>query len=133
MPKPEDALEWLKAHSRFSRWLVMWIVALNAVSSTNAKAIGTLALYFLTWASYTAAVLLAKEPDAVNFGMWLAFLAGLGGFSLAQFRQQRETDYGALERKAEIERAKAGAPAKAGVTVNADSATVIPAPTGETK
>lgn len=91
---------------RFSTTFNEW---LNKINSTNAKAVGTIGLYFLTYFLYAAAVLLVKPIDNVAFGMWLGFLAGLGGFSLAQFTKQRVTDYGAMERQAAIERAKASA------------------------
>ncbi len=101
--------------------------ALAGLPSTNFKVVTTTALYFLTFVAWAAAVLLEKPVDEFTFGLWLAFLAGLGGFTVAQFKAQRSTDYGAMERQAEIERAKAGGP-KAGVTVNANEANVTGSP-----
>lgn len=104
--------------------------ALAGLPSTNFKIVTTTALYFFTFFAWAAAVLLEKNVDEMTFGLWLAFLAGLGGFALAQFSRQRATDYGALERQAEIERAKAGAPAKGAVNIQDSNVTVKP-PTGE--
>lgn len=101
--------------------------ALAGLPSTNFKIVTTVALYFLTFLAWAAAVLLEKTIDEFTFGLWLAFLAGAGGFALAQFNRQRATDYGAMERQAEIERAKAGGP-KAGVTVNTKETTVTGSP-----
>lgn len=108
----------------FNNWL-------NSVNSTNAKAIGTLVLYFLTWAVYAAAVLFKVTIDNIAFGMWLGFLAGLGGFSLMQFKTQRQTDYGALTRQADIERAKAGATTTTTETAGPTKTTTAPAPEGD--
>lgn len=111
--------------------------ALAGLPSTNFKIVTTTALYFLTFVAWAAAVLLEKPIEEMTFGLWLAFLAGLGGFALAQFSRQRATDYGAMERQAEIERAKAGAPAKPSTIVNANEANVTGGPNtingGETK
>lgn len=107
--------------------------ALAGLPSTNFKVVTTTALYFFTFLAWAAAVLFEKPVDEFTFGLWLAFLAGLGGFTVAQFKAQRSTDYGALDRQAEIERAKAGGP-KAGVTVNTKEATVTgPSATVEEK
>lgn len=96
--------------------------ALAGLPSTNFKIVTTVALYFLTFLAWAAAVLFEKPIDEFTFGLWLAFLAGAGGFALAQFNRQRATDYGAMDRQAEIERAKRGiGPA---TTVAADTANV---------
>lgn len=100
--------------------------ALAGLPSTNFKIVTTVALYFLTFFAWAAAVLFEKPIDEFTFGLWLAFLAGAGGFALAQFNRQRATDYGAMERQAEIERAKAGGPPK--TVVNATDATVTGGP-----
>lgn len=98
---------------------------LAGLPSTNFKIVTTVALYFLTFFAWAAAVLLEKPIDEFTFGLWLAFLAGAGGFALAQFNRQRATDYGALERQAEIERAKHGQPS---TVVNTPKATVVGSP-----
>lgn len=105
--------------------------ALAGLPSTNFKIVTTTALYFLTFAAWAAATLLEKEIDWEVFGLWLAFLAGLGGFALAQFSRQRQTDYGAMERQAEIERAKAGGPPKAAVNIQDANVTVKPPTPGD--
>lgn len=104
--------------------------ALAGLPSTNFKMVTTTALYFLTFGAWALATLLEKPIDWEIFGLWLAFLAGLGGFTLAQFSRQRATDYGAMERQAEIERAKAGGPPKSSVNIQDANVTVKP-PTGE--
>lgn len=107
--------------------------ALAGLPSTNFKIVTTVALYFLTFFAWALAVLLEKPIDEFTFGLWLAFLAGAGGFALAQFNRQRATDYGAMERQAEIERAKAGGPPKSAVNIQDANVTVKPAAEGETK
>lgn len=95
---------------------------LAGLPSTNFKIVTTVGLYFLTFAAWAAAVLLEKPIDEFTFGLWLAFLAGAGGFALAQFNRQRATDYGAMDRQAEIERAKRGVGPK--TMIDADTANV---------
>ncbi len=79
---------------------------LAGLPSTNFKILTTVVLYFLTFCAWALALLLEKPVDEMTFGVWLAFLAGLGGFALAQFAKQRSTDYGAMDRQIEIEKAK---------------------------
>lgn len=89
----ESIVDWI---GRFGKVMNDWM---NNVRTTNAKAIVTLALYVGTFAVWGLCSLYKIEIDLTSFGMWLAFLAGLGGFSLAQFKNERVTDYGYVERK----------------------------------
>lgn len=113
----ESIVDWL---GRFGKMFNGWA---NDVRSTNAKALVTLALYLGTFLVWGICSVYKLGFDETSFGMWLAFLAGLGGFSLAQFKNERATDYGALERQAAIEAAKSS-----GTVVNATAATVTGAP-----
>lgn len=93
---------------------------LAGLPSTNFKILTTVVLYFLTFGAWALATLLGKEIDNMAFGMWLGFLAGLGGFALAQFNKQRESDYGLIERKTALELAKAGGPPATQINTTGD-------------
>ena len=105
-----------------------WI---GAVASTNFKTLSGIALDFLTffWVAWPRDAGHAINETAL--GMWLAFLAALNGIAYQQFSKQRTSDYGAMERQAEIERAKSAippdvtviTPAQPTVTVTATSST----------
>lgn len=113
----QSFVAWLKD---FGEVMNGWV---NNLRQSNAKAVVTLVLYAITAVTWAFATLDAVKIDPVIFPMWLAFLAGLGGFSLAQFKNERATDYGAMERQAAIEAAKAS-----GTVVNSAATTVTGAP-----
>lgn len=89
----ESLIDWL---TRFGASFNGWI---NTVRQSNAKALAIIAIFLGTFLVWAIATLLELKVDAVIFPMWLAFVAGLGGFSLAQFKQERTTDYGYVERQ----------------------------------
>ncbi len=115
----ESFVDWL---GRFGTMFNAWA---NDVRTTNAKALVTLALYLGTFVVWAICSIYKLGFDETSFGMWLAFMAGLGGFSIAQFKTERTTDYGAMKLQADIERAKSGA---APTTVNAETANVSGSP-----
>lgn len=72
---------------------------LNSVEVTRYKAVITVWLWigtFLIWAGCAVARI---EMHEVSFGLWLGALAGLTGFSYAQYKSMRTTDYGYVERQ----------------------------------
>lgn len=109
----ESMIDWL---AKFGTALNGWV---NTIRQTNAKAVVTLALYIGTFFVWAIATLLKIGVDLTAFGMWLAFLAALGGFSLQQFRSERTTDYGFLERQNQ---------GKPSTVVQTDNATVTGSP-----
>lgn len=105
-------IDWL---SRFGGALNVW---LNGIRQANAKAIAAIGLYIGTFIVWAVCAIARIPLDVTAFGLWLGFLAALGGFSMAQFKQERTTDYGYVERQ------NAGKP----TTVNAETATVTGSP-----
>lgn len=112
----ESFIDWL---ARFGKAFNDWN---NTIRQANFKANITVMLYVGTFFIWGLAVLREKEIEITAFGLWLGFLAALGGFSLKQFKDERTTDYGYVDRQAEIEKAKrSGAPS---TTVNAPGSAV---------
>lgn len=85
-----------------------WLNKLNVVSYLKFYAVWICVGTFMVWAVCT---LFALEIDKVAFAEWLTFVAALLGINLALTSVIRRSDYGALDRQAEIERAKTGMPA----------------------
>jgi hypothetical protein len=98
----ESFVDWF---ARFGKAFNDWI---NNIRQANAKAVATVVIFLGTFVVWGIATLLELKIDPVIFPMWLAFVAGLGGFALATFKNERATDYGAMKIQADIERAKAG-------------------------
>ena len=105
----------------------------NAVRTTSWKALIPLGLDVLTFFVWAICAIQKIEIDKGAFAMWLGFLAGLGGFALASFNVERKTDYGALERQAAIEAAKAGTPPTTTTSVTSTEGSATVATTTETK
>lgn len=103
-------IEWL---SRFGAAFNVWV---NGIRQANAKALAAIYLYEGTFVVWALAVLLEKPIDLAAFGLWLGFLAALGGFSYKQFKDERTTDYGYVERQ------NAGKPAQLPTTTTVETA-----------
>lgn len=71
---------------------------LNKLRTTNAKALATIALYIGTYLVWAACTLMKIPIQMEAFTLWLVFCAALGGFSLSQFKTERTTDYGYLDK-----------------------------------
>lgn len=99
---------------RFNKWL-------TSVPQVQWKLFHTTILNYLTffWIAGSSAFNWWAIQEMV-LGGWLVFLSALNGFAYAGYKTQRTTDYGALDKQAEIERAKAGAPGTTVVTPNAN-------------
>ena len=99
---------------------------LNTFNTTAFKGWSVGWLWVYTGVIWGAATLFVKEPPEAWLVGWLAGLTAYSGVSAYQYTSMRNTDYGALERKAQ----QAPAPAPQTTTVNvAGSANV----SGETK
>lgn len=86
-------IDWL---SRFGAAFNTWV---NGIRQANAKALAAVYLYEGTFVVWALATLLEKPIDLAAFALWLGFLAALGGFSYKQFKDERITDYGYIERQ----------------------------------
>lgn len=80
---------------------------LNALETTRYKLVIAVWLCVGTFLVWAICALFTIAMEEVSFGLWLTFLAGLIGFSFAQYKTMRTTDYGYQERQAAIEAAKA--------------------------
>jgi hypothetical protein len=88
---------------------------LDTFNSTAFKGWSSGWLWVFTAAVWGAATLIAvvKATDHLPtewLFAWLSGLATYSGLSVVQFNAMRKTDYGALDRQAEIEKAKATPP-----------------------
>lgn len=86
-------IDWL---TRFGAAFNAWV---NGIRQANAKALAAIYLYEGTFVVWAIATLAGIPIDLATFGLWLGFLAALGGFSMATFKQERTTDYGYVERQ----------------------------------
>jgi hypothetical protein len=85
-----------------------WLNQLNTPTYKTVWAVWCCIGTFMVWGACT---LFEVHVEEVAFGLWLGFLAAWMGINYKTYATTRDTDYGALERKADIERAKAGLPA----------------------
>ncbi len=73
---------------------------LNTFNTTAFKGWSVGWLWVYTGVVWGAALLLVKEPSESFLVAWLAGLTAYSGVSAYQYTSMRNTDYGALERKA---------------------------------
>lgn len=91
---------------------------LDRVNTTSFQGWAAVWLWIFTGAVWGIAAIIAaitgKELPVAWLATWLTGIAGLAGIGALQFNAMRNTDYGALDRKAKAAAAAAGKPAGEG-------------------
>lgn len=77
-----------------------WFRVDPSINQTAYKAVWSVRLWIGTFVVFAVAVFASIHVEEVFFGSWLAGLSGFSGFAYVQYKTQRQTDYGFVERKA---------------------------------